>query len=553
MTAGGYDGMELVASSPLSVCLEDNTNEKDRFSPLGKLLLARDTNGRNGLHHLMAARIEQRERKRNAHEQWVVQHAVKMKGVSNGKTIRQTLQKERKAVDLSLRAMGRDMAVAALEGKDATGRNARMEAAGVEDYAPANPRHAAFIARKSREGSFHLRLWTMSDHWLTPDKRKDFPALEVVVRNRWMSLLGELQRMAEAENVVEEFSAALLHSVIRAKPDANFDFFLTHVVTEEQLPFVDPSTRMSLLHRVSSTAVLAHLLAVDKVTALLDTTDKMGLTPLQRWCQPQRDNKLRCAGVALLLTAGADPSLSLRARELPLFLCVADREQETFKSLVSAGADVNARAENGRSLFSFPMDSARAELLLHLGFDVTSLTDNGRTAVMEQCAVARECDPNGVLGTLVDYGCDINAVDTDGRTALHLAPAMAEVLLGLSARPDILTLGGVSPLISWVRGVINRDLTAAHVPPQLFRCGMVDHLTPDHHRAIQYLLDNDDHLPLLLELLVEGANPCQLPGERKTPLRIACEARCRGATMALLRYGALDGIGTVPVGCRPFL
>jgi uncharacterized protein len=87
-----------------------------------------------------------------------------------------------------------------------------------------------------------------------------------------------------------------------------------------------------------------------------------------------------------LIAAGADVNATARNPRLvvaPIHSAAASRQNETVLALLDAGADPNARQENGFVALHAAAqhgDRELAELLLERGADPSAATDDGRTA-----------------------------------------------------------------------------------------------------------------------------------------------------------------------------
>jgi ankyrin repeat protein len=131
--------------------------------------------------------------------------------------------------------------------------------------------------------------------------------------------------------------------------------------------------------------------------------------------------------------------------------------EETL-SLISAGADVNARDEDGRSALTLAVTGQIkevAETLITAGADVNAQDNYGMTALMsvQMFSMTSHWSPEEMTEILVAAGADVNIRDDDGMTALLFAadqsfvPMMVEYLIGYGADPHVRDPEGNTALI----------------------------------------------------------------------------------------------------------
>ncbi len=230
-----------------------------------------------------------------------------------------------------------------------------------------------------------------------------------------------------------------------------------------------PSTpRPSRRHRPLTGGLTALVFAarqgdLESVQVLLDAgadvnqTTEYGWTPL---LAAVHNRYYRLA--MLLLERGADPNVANRGGWTPLYLAADNRNieggdyptrrpdldhLELIAALLARGADPDARMASStetRTIFTHQWlyepgatpflraaqsgDLTLLRLLLEHGADPFIATTNGTTPLMVASGigwvegVTYEWSPEETLDTvrlLLDLGADVNAVDDDGRTALH--------------------------------------------------------------------------------------------------------------------------------------
>ncbi len=124
--------------------------------------------------------------------------------------------------------------------------------------------------------------------------------------------------------------------------------------------------------------------------------------------------------VKTLLEAGADVNAKNNAGGTALMQAAGSRrDNSTVRVLLDAGADVDAKANDGVSALMVATnghtDSVRA--LLDAGADVNAKANHGLTALMGAAANGR----TDSVRALLDAGADVNAKSDDGVTALMAA------------------------------------------------------------------------------------------------------------------------------------
>ena len=88
--------------------------------------------------------------------------------------------------------------------------------------------------------------------------------------------------------------------------------------------------------------------------------------------------------------------------------------QETVKALIEAGADVNAKDEDGNTPFHFAKDAEIARLLIDKGANVNAKNNKGETPLH----FAKNAE---IAQLLIDKGADMNAKNNKGETPLYKA------------------------------------------------------------------------------------------------------------------------------------
>lgn len=157
-----------------------------------------------------------------------------------------------------------------------------------------------------------------------------------------------------------------------------------------------------------------------------------GLTPLHCAAYANDTPRLRS-----LLAAGALVNARDDLGRTPLILASEEASVETLTALLDAGADVNARDTAGNSALTTALSNeapdaalllvrrgadpnvpdAQKDTPLHLAFRLSDMP-RGLDSVPNSVAEAQARKIDGLIEALVRAGADLNAVNGDGRTAL---------------------------------------------------------------------------------------------------------------------------------------
>lgn len=515
-----------------------------------KELTDRQVTGRNGLQHLLAHCKQRYCPRREAQVQSDKEHTTSHRRVS----LHQGLRRERKRVRLALQRafeeLGPEEAIALLDHSNGIGWTARIEGDAWFPYCITNVRTAAHwlgtAAAHGGDGGIESRLWNLEEHWLRkPAKRDVYPLLSVLLSrgNVFLDLVRHLCESADAQGLGERLRMAVMATICATKTNrlqclGTEEIWEALKLEERHCQFVEPRRKRSVLHCClqpeSTRWFLEHGAA-----SLVNEFDRNRNAPLQ--CHML--SSLEAEGpssVPVLLEFGADPSKGYPA---PLFLCTLQHVRNgVFEALLRAGADSTQRLGYGKtSLFSLGswVTPAAVKLVLRSGFDLQSTTRTGDTALMELVAVSLGLAHRDIVRMLVAHGCDVNASNNSGFTALHLTNFSCEVLVESGARTDVLTSFGGSPLFHFVA-------RANHaIPEELLHPAIIDTMCTEPRSHLPgYALR-----PLTVacwrcclqhvqQLLDAGACPNSIPCETTSPLREACIMMWTDGVELLLRQGA---------------
>lgn len=175
--------------------------------------------------------------------------------------------------------------------------------------------------------------------------------------------------------------------------------------------------------------------------ASVNARDEVGNTPLHAAAGARA---ARPAMTALLLSMGADPNIRGRKGATALWYAALSGRAEIVQLLVDHRADLNVQEEVARSSL---LDSAASlghidvvEVLLEAGADVAITSPTGTP--LHSAAFAQRAD---VAALLLRYGAEVNAVDDNDVTPLHLAAAASageNERTGRTATADLLLTHG---------------------------------------------------------------------------------------------------------------
>ena len=259
--------------------------------------------------------------------------------------------------------------------------------------------------------------------------------------------------------------------------------------------------------------------------AKVNAVDSNGDTALHEACRSY-NNKEK---VKLLLSAqDIDVNAKNKAEKTPLMLAV---EGDIIKALLDAGVKVNAvdsKGDTALHLACYYGNTERVELLLSAqDIDFNVQNNAGKTPLMLASEIS-------IIKALLTAGAKVNAVDSNGDTALHRACDDGErekVELLLSAQGidfNVQNNAGKTPLMLAYNLDIFKDLLAAGAK--------VDAVNSKGNTALHEACSNrysEEKVKLLLD--IQGIDVNAKNNAEKTPLMLA---RGANSIKALLDAGA---------------
>ncbi|CAB0037076.1 unnamed protein product [Trichogramma brassicae] len=267
----------------------------------------------------------------------------------------------------------------------------------------------------------------------------------------------------------------------------------------------------------------------------IDALDAKGLAPLHYALISGH-----ARATELLVDNGADPNSSGPRGSTPLHLASWSNRHHSVEALLEAcekrrrGVDVDAVDAKGRTPLHLAVCRGRKKVasgLLKWGADPNSqYNELGETALHVVCADYLEDDMEDVLYDILESGrCRINAVDSLGKTPLHVALAggrqnIVHALLVHGADPNQPDSDGSTPLHMVCQKRLEDGLTGMlfeycerrYLPVQVD--AQDGHGKTPLHWAVYLGHQNSVH-----ELLVNGADPNLADHQGSTPLHLLCQ------------------------------
>ena len=261
--------------------------------------------------------------------------------------------------------------------------------------------------------------------------------------------------------------------------------------------------------------------------AHVNAANKDGATPFLIAC-----SKAQAELVKLLLKAKADPNITDTDGDTSLHAAIAaDCSEEIIQEIIDHGAEINAVNKRGRtalllSCFYRQMDSVK--VLLEVGADPTISDEEGFSCL--QAAVDGRCSKN-TLQALMENGAQIDAKRKDGTNALLRACRTGQsesVLFLLEAGVDvnIVNFDGNTSLHVAVYGNCNKQTLQ-----QMIEKGVSVNALNKRGETALVLACELAQVELVRVLLEKGANPDISDHEGYTRLHAAVFGHCPNETL----------------------
>jgi ankyrin repeat protein len=151
----------------------------------------------------------------------------------------------------------------------------------------------------------------------------------------------------------------------------------------------------------------------------------------------------------------------------PLIITAAEQgDKPAIQTLITGGADVNQKAEDGRTALMVVANTGRddiVQLLLDNGARVNDTASNGFIALMA-ATLSKAESSLAIMARLIAQGADVNLQDADGATVL-----MGAVLMNDVNKVTLLINSGANVSLTDNHGITAKAYTVFKNNPDIFK------------------------------------------------------------------------------------